>query len=216
MITSDGHVTISGLASEQVNSVNALTSTQVGTATIAADGKSWSFSGNLAEGSYQVYAKMTDLAGNGGQTASQATVVVDQTKPAHVMLDAIYNPATNITTLKGTSEANSSVSIFEGTKLIGTVTAAADGSWSLQAAVTGKGVHSYTETSTDLAGNTGSSAGVTLFAQPAKQSLSGGAGNDVLIGGPNDTLTGGGGSDAFVFNPNFGKETIKDFNVNRM
>src|SRR5262249_36449158 len=64
-------------------------------------------------------------------------------------------------------------------------------------------------------GNTGSSAGVTLYAQPAKQSLSGGMGNDVLIGGPNDILTGGAGSDTFVFNPNFGKETVKDFNVNQ-
>jgi Ca2+-binding RTX toxin-like protein len=37
----------------------------------------------------------------------------------------------------------------------------------------------------------------------------------VLIGGPNDSLTGGLGSDTFVFNPNFGKETIKDFNINQ-
>src|SRR5262245_41702624 len=95
LITSDGHVTISGMASEQVNSVqiwNAITNTQVGTATIAADGESWSFSKNLAEGSYQLYAKLTDLAGNIGQTASQATVVVDQTKPVPVMLDAVYDP----------------------------------------------------------------------------------------------------------------------------
>ena len=100
----------------------------------------------LVQGSYQLYAKMTDLANNVGQTASQAIIVVDQTKPVPVMLDAIYNPATNITTLKGTSEANSSVSIFDGTKRVGTVTAASDGTWSLQAAVTGKVVHSYTET----------------------------------------------------------------------
>ena len=39
-------------------------------------------------------------------------------------------------------------------------------------------------------------------------------GNDVLIGGPNDTLTGGAGIDTFVFNLNFGKETNADYNVN--
>jgi Ca2+-binding RTX toxin-like protein len=39
--------------------------------------------------------------------------------------------------------------------------------------------------------------------------------HDVLIGRPNDSLTGGGGSDTFVFNPNFGNETIKDFDVNQ-
>jgi Ca2+-binding RTX toxin-like protein len=43
--------------------------------------------------------------------------------------------------------------------------------------------------------------------------LIGDSGNNVLIGGPNDTLTGGGGADTFVFNPIFGKETITDFNT---
>jgi Ca2+-binding RTX toxin-like protein len=37
----------------------------------------------------------------------------------------------------------------------------------------------------------------------------------VLIAAPNDTLIGGAGSDTFVFNPSFGKDTIKDFNVNQ-
>jgi len=44
--------------------------------------------------------------------------------------------------------------------------------------------------------------------------LQGGAGDDVLIGGPNDTLSGNGGDNTFVFNPNFGKETITDFGGN--
>ena len=105
------------------------------------------------------------------------------------------------------------VSVFDGTKLIGTVTAAADGTWSLQANVTGNAVHSYMETSTDLAGNAGSSAGVTLYTPASNKTLQGGAGSDVLVGGPNDNRIGGGGADRFVFNPGFGKETVKDFNV---
>jgi Ca2+-binding RTX toxin-like protein len=127
------------------------------------------------------------------------------------MLDAVAGKKS--TTLTGTAEADGSVSIFDGTKLVGTVTAAADGTWSLQTNVTGKGVHSYTETSTDASGNTVSSTGVTLFSQSPKQSLQGGSGNDVLIAGPNDTLTGGGGNDTFVFNAGFGKDKITDFNV---
>jgi Ca2+-binding RTX toxin-like protein len=87
--------------------------------------------------------------------------------------------------------------------------------WSLKANLAGNVVHSFTETSIDGSGQTASSTGVTLFSQASKQSLQGGTGNDVLIGGPNDTLTGGLGSDTFVFNRNFGKETIKDFNVNQ-
>jgi VCBS repeat-containing protein len=54
------------------------------------------------------------------------------------------------------------------------------------------------------------------------QVLDGGAGNDVviagtgtqvLIGGPGDTLTAGHGADTFVFPPNFGNETITNFDV---
>lgn len=44
--------------------------------------------------------------------------------------------------------------------------------------------------------------------------LLGGNGPDVLIGGDGDTLTGGNGPDTFLFRPNFGANTITDFNTN--
>jgi Bacterial Ig domain len=61
--------------------------------------------------------------------------------PAPVMLDAVA--VGHGLTLTGTAQANSDVSIFDGNKLVGTVTAAADGTWSLQANVKGSAVHSY-------------------------------------------------------------------------
>jgi probable HAF family extracellular repeat protein len=132
--------------------------------------------------------------------------------PNPAMLNVVSDHG--LSTLSGTAEANANVSIFDGTKLVGTVAATAHGTWSLQTKL-GNGVHSFTETSTDLAGNSVSSAGVTLYAQNANQQLKGGTGNDVLIGNRGDTLTGGTGADNFVFNPSLGKETIKDFNVNQ-
>ncbi len=84
LITSDSTVTVSGTASEAVQSVEIwddFSDTMVGTATVDADGISWSFSGDLAEGSYQLYAKLTELASNVGQTTAQTTIVVDQTLP---------------------------------------------------------------------------------------------------------------------------------------
>ena len=119
-----------------------------------------------------------------------------------------------LTTLNGTAEANSNVSIFDGTHLLGTVAAASDGTWSLQTKL-GHGIHDFTETSTDLAGNTASSSGVTLYASNGHQVLQGGSGNDVLIGHRKDVLTGGAGADTFVFNPKLGKETITDFNASQ-
>jgi Ca2+-binding RTX toxin-like protein len=85
----------------------------------------------------------------------------------------------------------------------------------LEANVTGRHGHSFTETSVDSLGNTASSSGVTLYTTAANKSLTGDNGNNVLIGRPNDTLTGGTGADNFVFNSNLGKETISDFNVNQ-
>jgi Ca2+-binding RTX toxin-like protein len=81
--------------------------------------------------------------------------------------------------------------------------------------VTGKTVHSFTETSTNQAGITGSSAGVTLYPPAAHKVLTGGNGDDVLIAATKDTLAGGAGSDTFVFNKSFRKETIADYNPNQ-
>jgi len=147
--------------------------------------------------------------GRGAWLISAASLV--PTLP--VMLNAVS--ANGVTTLSGTAEANSSVSVFDGVNMIGIVTAASDGTWSLQANVKGNAIHSFTETSTDSAGNVASSAGVTLYTPAANKALVGGDGDDVLIGRPNDTLTGGPGADTLVFNPSFGKETVKDYNVNQ-
>ena len=56
-------------------------------------------------------------------------------------------------------------SIFDGGKLIGDVTAAADGTWNFQTNVTGSGVHTYTETSLDSSGFTATSTGDPIFAE---------------------------------------------------
>jgi probable HAF family extracellular repeat protein len=132
--------------------------------------------------------------------------------PAPVMLDAISGKS--VTTLSGTAEANSSVSIFDGTQLLGEVTAAANGTWNFNTKAT-LGLHTYTETLIDGAGVTSASTGVTLFSPTGAQTLQGGTGNDVLIGAPNDILQGNAGNDTFVFNKSFGQETVADFNVNQ-
>ena len=130
------------------------------------------------------------------------------------MSDATKNTNNSFSILTGVSEANSKVSVYDGTKLIGTVSADGLGNWTLQANINGSAVHNFTEKSTDLAGNTGSSAGVTLYSLGTNKTLAGGTGNDYLIAGPKDTLTGGAGNDTFVFNANFGKDVVKDFDVN--
>jgi len=172
------------------------------------------FSTLLSEGTHSLYAVATDNVGNTTTTPTQPTIVVDTTPPTPFMSDAIKNSNNSLTTLSGMSEANSTVSVFDGTKPLGTVTADSSGNWSLQANISG-GTHQFTETSTDVAGNTGNSAGVTVYNPGGNKTLSGGSENDFLIAGKNDVLIGGPGNDTFVFNQGFGKETVADFNPNQ-
>jgi len=134
--------------------------------------------------------------------------------PDPFISDVVKNSHGSLTTLSGKSEPDSTVIVFDGGKPLGTVTADSSGDWSLQANIS-SGVHQFTESATDLAGNTGSSAAVTDYAVGGNKTLTGGSGYDFLIAGKNDTLIGGAGNDTFVFNPSFGKETVADFNVNQ-
>jgi hypothetical protein len=108
-------------------------------------------------------------------------IQIDTTPPVPFMSDVISDSKSNLSTISGISEPNSAVSVLDGGKLLGTVTADSSGNWSLQSNITGK-VHNFTEVATDLAGNTGSSAGVTVYTPSANKTVAGGAGNDFLIG----------------------------------
>jgi Ca2+-binding RTX toxin-like protein len=113
--------------------------------------------------------------------------------------------------ISGQAEAGSTVSIFDNGKAVGSATANASGAWSFTTSAAGSGVHSFTEAALDAAGNAGDAPGAALYSAKANQTLTGGAGADVLIGRGGDTLTGGAGPDHFVFNGPFGKQTVTDF-----
>jgi hypothetical protein len=134
--------------------------------------------------------------------------------PVPFMSDVVKNPNNNLTTLSGKSEPDSTVSVFDGSKLLGAVTTDGSGDWNLQTKLS-SGTHQFTETASDVAGNTGNSVSVTEYATAGHKTLTGGSGYDFLIAGPNDTLVGGAGNDTFAFNQGFRKVTVADFNPNR-
>ena len=57
-----------------------------------------------------------------------------------------------------TAEANSTVTIFDGTKVLGTPTADSSGAWNYTTVALASGTHSLTATATDAAGNTGAAS----------------------------------------------------------
>lgn len=135
-----------------------------GTAPVDGAGN-WTFTPTapIADGT-TVTVTVSDAAGN---TSAPATVVVDSSVPlAPTIVSAtddvpgqtgvvasggLSNDAT--LALAGTAEANSTVRIFDGTALIGTVSANGAGAWTFTTAALAEGAHAFTATATDATGN---------------------------------------------------------------
>ncbi|NSX04783.1 Ig-like domain-containing protein [Cupriavidus gilardii] len=136
-------------------------------ATVIADGNgNWTYTPTspLPDGT-TVTVTATDPAGN---TSGPATTTVDAAAPAAPAIsgvtddtDPVSGPltsggSTNDTTptIAGTAEANSTVQIFNGTTLLGTVVADGSGNWTFTPATPlADGTYSLTATATDAVGN---------------------------------------------------------------
>jgi hypothetical protein len=139
--------------------------TLIGTATPNANG-SWSKQVTLLsiQGAQTLTAQATDAAGNVG-TSSSVTYTLDTIAPTLAITST--GVLTNQTTqsISGTidaADAGLTVSIYDGTTLLGIVTPAANGSWSKQVALLSiQGAQTLTAQATDAAGNVGTSSPVT-------------------------------------------------------
>ncbi|MGQ5720425.1 Ig-like domain-containing protein [Pseudochrobactrum asaccharolyticum] len=130
---------------------------------------SWKSATALSDGSYEFTATVTDTAGNVSQTSSAFSVTIDTVAPEKPVIDSITDDVapvegsvvkggfTNDTTptLSGSgAEANGIIRIYDGSNLLGEVTADASGLWSFTPAdALGNGQHSFTVVSVDKAGN---------------------------------------------------------------
>jgi T5SS/PEP-CTERM-associated repeat protein len=170
-ITDDSLVTMSGSVTDDVtvSQVQVFSgSNLLGNAVVDNSAHTWTFSGNLADGTYQnFHAVATDEAGNAtpaNNTSATQSVEVDTAAPAitfdNVTLAHPANGSSSTTndgqiTFSGAVSDNVSVAqiqVFDGTQLLGTATVG-NGTWSLS---TQLGVGSYHElhaTAIDEAGN---------------------------------------------------------------
>jgi hypothetical protein len=162
-LTNDATPTLSGSA-ENGSTVKVYEgSALVGTTT--ADATGWSLTtAALADGAHTFTAKATDTAGNTSVGSGGLTVTVDGTtaQPLLNLVDASdtgTSDSDDITfdttpTLDGTAESDATVEVYEGSELLATGTADADGKWSttLSRALS-DGVHNLVAKATDTAGN---------------------------------------------------------------
>ena len=167
-VTSDGHVTLTGTTAGG-STVAIFDGTQdIGDATVS--GTDWTFSTDLAEGTYQLYTVATDGGGSTTSSAPAPTIVVDATAPQPV-ISGIAQGQDATLALNGTSEAGSVAKVFDGTALLGTATTDASGLWSFTTASPADTLHTFSVTASDLAGNVGSGTGIVQY---------GGSGVDVV------------------------------------
>ncbi|MET7242784.1 Ig-like domain-containing protein, partial [Methylobacterium sp. EM32] len=171
-------ITGTGEAGATVTLLNG--TTPIGTAVVGADGTfSVSPTSPLADGTYPLSVQLTDPAGNAGPVTTPVSVVVDTGAPASPTLTAPAGPTNDATpTLTGTAEAGSTVTLLNGTTVLGTALADGTSAFSITPATPlGDGSYALTATTTDAAGNvSGASAPVTVAidtAAPAPATVTG-------------------------------------------
>jgi Big-like domain-containing protein len=102
-------------------------------------------------------ATVTDGAGNAANLSlsglTQTGPQIDTRTPAAPVITNDTINANNSVTLTGTAEANSTVTVYDGTTALGTTTAAASGAWTYTTGTLANGTQIFTATVTDAAGN---------------------------------------------------------------
>ncbi len=126
--------------------------TKLGTTTVGSNG-SWSYTtAALNDGKHSLTATDT-VSGKTSVASSAATITVDTHAPGAPVLasDTVVN--TNHVKVSGTAEANSSITVYDGTTAVGTATAGSNGAWTFTTGALNTGSHVLTATATDAAGN---------------------------------------------------------------
>ena len=175
--TDDNTPTLSGKA-EPGSTVNIIDNGQViGTAKVNPDG-TWSYTPDqpLANGAHDLTTTVTDPSGNTGPEGSHVVITVDVV-PGKVEITGVTDDTGSVTgslsqnavtddtrpQISGTAKAGSTVTIMDGSNVLGTTTAGADGTWSFTPSVDlGRGEHSFTATAKDPMGNESSSSSWTV------------------------------------------------------
>lgn len=168
-LLTSGTVPFSGTAEAGATVAVSEGSTELCRAVAAADG-SWSCSSTtaLAEGSHTVRAVATDVAGNDSPPSNERRFSIDSVRPAAPVLSSPASGSSTrdtTPTFVGTAEPLSSVRVFEGSQLLCTATADAQGAFSCDSTVVlADGIHTVTLDATDGAGNRSAPSAATPFA----------------------------------------------------
>ncbi|KAB8141140.1 hypothetical protein F8S13_20255 [Chloroflexia bacterium SDU3-3] len=171
-VTSTTSPTIAGTADPGSSVTVSDGTTEICTTTADGTGN-WSCAPStpLSDGAHDLTAVATDTAGNTSASSPIATLIVDTVAPA---MPTVTSPAaggstpSTTPTFAGVAEPGSTVEVYDGTTLLCTAVADANGNWICTSTVPlATGSHTATITTTDPAGNTSSSVQVPFTIDPA-------------------------------------------------
>jgi len=170
-VTNDTIPAIAGTGAEANSTVSVYDNgTLLGTTTANGTG-AWSFTppAALPQGAHSFTVTATDAAGNVSAPSTAYAITIDTAAPGAPVIGAVADDVASITgtvvnggvtndtipVISGTgAEANSTVSVYDNGTLLGTTNANGAGAWTFTpAAALPQGVHSFTATATDVAGN---------------------------------------------------------------
>jgi hypothetical protein len=164
LLTNDITPSISGVGENGADITVLEGMTTLCTATV--NSGTWSCTSSaLSDGLHTISATATDAAGNTGVSSSVSFTVNTALPAAPVISTPADNAIIEDTTplFTGTAEALSTVDIYDGVTLLGSVQADAMGVWAYAStSVLSIGSHSILVQATSLAGNTSAQSGITL------------------------------------------------------
>ncbi|CAD5371029.1 hypothetical protein RA210_U140033 [Rubrivivax sp. A210] len=132
----------------------------------------------LASGDHTVSFSLIDLAGNFSAASPSLNLSIDTAAPAAPAVSRVSDDAAPVTgdvaaagitndstpLIAGTAEANATVNLYNGSTLLGTTTAGADGAWTFTpVSPLAEGAYAITANATDAAGNTSPASAVRSF-----------------------------------------------------
>jgi large repetitive protein len=170
-------------------------STAIGTVTVASNG-GWSLIVQLAVGVHSLTATQTLVAAVTSTASAAVSVTVYPPPPAAPTIGASATATTSSSvTLSGSGVAGDTITVYDGTTVIGTTTVGAGGSWTLPASLV-IGAHALSATQADpvwhLTSVKSSTVTVTVYAPPPPPLISSVAVGTVSHSSANVTLSGTG------------------------
>ncbi|WP_207888499.1 Ig-like domain-containing protein, partial [Pseudomonas sp. 30_B] len=150
----------------------------IGTATVGADG-TWSMqpSQRLVSGLNDLTAVESDPAGNSTDPSAKYSFTLDTGSPSVPTIESVFDDVGPYTgflqkgdvtddtqpTFKGTAEAGCTVKLYDGSTLIGSGQADANGKWEITTSALADGLHNVTATATNTVGQVSEPTGVWSF-----------------------------------------------------